>query len=113
MFFVRYRGIGRKTLNKWYDKYGLLAVIGDACLMLMSKKTTQTYHNSNCSNYYLYFNHSLSIQKRFKETSKLFLYEIMKKLLLSYIIIIGVSFYSYKLGKEIFNAKIECNKINK
>ena len=29
-----------------------------------------------------------------------------------FIIIGGVSYISYKIGKDIFNAKIECNKLN-
>jgi hypothetical protein len=35
LFFVRYIGIGGISLNKWYDKYGLLAVIADVFIILI------------------------------------------------------------------------------
>ena len=35
LFLVRYIGIGGISLNKWYDKFGLLAVIADVFIILI------------------------------------------------------------------------------
>jgi hypothetical protein len=35
LFLVRYFGVGGRSLNKWYDKYGLMAVIADIFIILI------------------------------------------------------------------------------
>jgi hypothetical protein len=35
LFLVRYIGIGGVSLNEWYNKYGLLAVIADVFIILI------------------------------------------------------------------------------
>jgi hypothetical protein len=35
LFLIRYIGIGGISLNKWYDKYGLMAVIADVFIILI------------------------------------------------------------------------------
>jgi hypothetical protein len=35
LFLARYIGVGGRSLNKWYDKYGLLAVIADVFIILI------------------------------------------------------------------------------
>jgi hypothetical protein len=52
LFLVRYMGIGGKSLNVWYDKFGILAVIADVFIILIGFVIAQYIYTIYIMPYY-------------------------------------------------------------
>jgi hypothetical protein len=52
LFLVRYIGIGGKSLNVWYDKFGLQAVIADVFIILIGFIIAQYIYTTYIMPYY-------------------------------------------------------------
>ena len=52
LFLVRYIGIGGKSLNSWYDKFGLQAVIADVFIILIGFIIAQYIYTNYIMPYY-------------------------------------------------------------
>jgi hypothetical protein len=52
LFLIRYTGLGGKSINAWYDKFGLQAVIADVFIILIGFVITQYIYTKLVMPYY-------------------------------------------------------------